>query len=321
MSDAKSKKDLIPKQGDMMFPILRIMLRISKRDNEEFIPNKKIFSELTKEMNISPIAQSIHYDNDPSRPKIAYNYFEFALNRLRTAELIDRSVASHCKLTPNGKSFTEKYKGIENPDHKDIFALPEYKDNQKKQRKTKKKEEELGEQNTNVLDQINKSVEEYNNNVKEQLRNYLFSDGSEGAYRLEDIVMKLLKKMGYGRDDDDDESYVTQRSHDDGVDGVIYQDVLGVSKIYYQVKRYNSDIQESQIRDFIGTLGTYFSTNKGIFITTSKFTKGAKKAAKRGDIRLIDGDQLLELLFKYHVLIEEERTLPIYRLKKDEDDD
>lgn len=311
----------IPKEGNMMFPILRIMLKISKENNEEAIPNKKIFSELVKKMNISPIALSKRYHDDPHNELIAPNYFAFALNKLRMAGLIDRSLKAHSKLTTNGKNFTEKYKDVENPDHKDIFALPEYKKNQKNLSKAKQKEEELDEQNTNVMDQVRKSVDEYNANVREQLKNYLFSDGSEGAYRLESIVMKLLKKMGYGLGADDDVSYVTKKSHDNGVDGVIYQDVLGVSKIFYQVKRYSHKIQPDQIRSFIETLRSNFSTNKGIFITTSKFTSGARKAAKGGDIRLIDGDQLLDLLFKYHVLIEEKENLPIYRFVKNEDDD
>ena len=68
---------------------------------------------------------------------------------------------------------------------------------------------------------------------------------------------------------------------------------------------------------FFGFVGL----NKGIFITTSNFAPAAKDAAKKGDIRLIDGDQLLDLLFKYHVLIEEEENLPIYRFVKDEEDD
>ena len=319
MSNSTSKNSSMPKQGAMMFPVLRIMLNLSKKDSEDFIPNDDIFSELIKEMYISPAALSKRYND--SKVKIVHNRFEFALKDLRKAELIDRSVDAHCKLTSSGKSFIEKYKGVKKPDHKDIFALPEYKKNQRKQRTAEKKEEELDEQNTNIMDQVRKSVKEYNANVREQLKNYLFSDGAEGAYRLESIVMKLLKKMGYGLGEDDEESYVTQKSHDGGVDGVIYQDILGISKIYYQVKRYNSDIQAEKVRSFIETLRDDFATNKGIFITTSNFAPAAKDAAKKGDIRLIDGDQLLDLLFKYHVLIEEEENLPIYRFVKDEEDD
>ena len=321
MSSAKSKDSSMPKQGEMMFPTLMIMLKTSKGNNGEFIPNKVIFSELVKKMNISKAALAKRYDDDPHKHLIAHTNFEFALNKLRTAELIDRSVRAHSKLTPKGKAFIEKYKNTKNPDHNDITNLPEYINNTQKQEKAEKKEEELDEQNTNVMDQVHKSIKEYNANVREQLKNYLFSDGSEGAYRLESIVMKLLKKMGYGLGEDDDESYVTQKSHDNGVDGVIYQDILGVSKIFYQVKRYSHKIQPDQIRSFIQTLRSNFSTNKGIFITTSEFTSGARKAAKSEDIRLIDGDQLLDLLFKYHVLIEEQESLPIYRFVKDEDDD
>ena len=89
MSNSTSKNSSMPKQGAMMFPVLRIMLNLSKKDSEDFIPNDDIFSELIKEMYISPAALSKRYND--SKVKIVHNRFEFALKDLRKAELIDRS--------------------------------------------------------------------------------------------------------------------------------------------------------------------------------------------------------------------------------------
>lgn len=292
--------DLIPKQRDMNYPVLETMLKLSKKNGGDFISNDVIFSKLIKKMKISSVALSKRYDDNPHKHLIVYNRFEFALNDLGKEGLIDRNVKTHSsKLTAKGTISIEKHKA--------------------KQAESEQEEQKLDEQNINVMDQLQKSVDEYNANVREKLKNYLFSDSSEGAYRLKVIVRELLKKMGYRLSEEDDESYVPQEFRDAGVDGVIYQDALGVSRIYYQVKRYSSSIQEGQIKEFIGTLKNDFSTDKGIFITTSKFTKGAREAVRTRDIRLIDGEQFLDLLFKYHVLIEED-SLPIYRLKKDEHD-
>jgi restriction system protein len=121
---------------------------------------------------------------------------------------------------------------------------------------------------------------------------------------LELITLVLLSKMGYG--DGSDSSFVHLGGPgDEGLDGVINQDSLGLQKIYLQAKRYQqgSNIGGPEIQAFMGALHGQ-GANGGVFITTSKFTKAAEDyVAKNMTTRivLIDGFELGRLLVKYEV--------------------
>jgi restriction system protein len=115
---------------------------------------------------------------------------------------------------------------------------------------------------------------------------------------LEKVVLRLLENMGYGEGD------VTGRSGDGGVDGFINEDKLGLDKIYFKSKRFdeNNSVSASMLRDFIGSLDVK-KVKKGVFITTSKFPKGAEDITKQTSksIILIDGEKLAKLMIEYNV--------------------
>jgi restriction system protein len=110
------------------------------------------------------------------------------------------------------------------------------------------------------------------------------------------------------------------RSGDDGVDGVIDQDVLGLDRIYIQAKRYatSNKIGPSAIRDFFGSLDRHKAA-KGLFVTTSSFSSSARETAdflsKR--IVLIDGEQLAKLMIRHDVGCRVEDTLAIKKIDED----
>jgi restriction system protein len=117
---------------------------------------------------------------------------------------------------------------------------------------------------------------------------------------FEQLVLDLLLAMGYGAD-----RSALQRvggSGDGGIDGVISLDRLGLEKVYVQAKRWQNSIGSPQIQTFMGALHLQ-SASKGVFITTSVFTKDAKEAAlrARGTIVLIDGAQLTSLMMDHGV--------------------
>lgn len=116
------------------------------------------------------------------------------------------------------------------------------------------------------------------------------------------MIVQLLLKMGYGHDGDS--GRVLGASGDDGVDGVINLDPLGVDQVYVQAKRYKTEnvVGSAAIRDFYGALGLK-DVSKGIFVTTSSFSKKASEtAAKLGArIVLIDGPKLAKLLQTYEI--------------------
>ncbi|MBK8868599.1 MAG: restriction endonuclease [Dermatophilaceae bacterium] len=134
---------------------------------------------------------------------------------------------------------------------------------------------------------------------------------------FEDLVIALLGKMGYGRAGTVER---TSASGDAGVDGIISQDPLGLDRIYVQAKRYAEDrtIDRPRIHEFAGAL-LGKQGDRGVFITTSRFTSGAVHEAERinARIELIDGRRLAELLVEYEVGVQTEETVTLYRLDED----
>ncbi|WP_315772297.1 MULTISPECIES: restriction endonuclease [unclassified Bradyrhizobium] len=136
---------------------------------------------------------------------------------------------------------------------------------------------------------------------------------------FEDLIVSLLLAMGYGGAAQDT-TRALGRSGDNGVDGVVDQDPLGVDQIYVQAKRYalGNNISAGEIRDFFGALNLK-KAQKGIFFTTSSFSPSAVQTAKNLSTRivLIDGEQLSNLMVKYGVGC---RTEEVLHLKKIDDD-
>lgn len=134
---------------------------------------------------------------------------------------------------------------------------------------------------------------------------------------FEDLVIKLLEEMGYGRAGSVER---TSASGDAGVDGIISQDPLGLDRIYVQAKRYAEDrsVDRPRIHEFAGAL-LGKQGDRGVFITTSRFTSGARDEADRinARIELIDGAQLADLLVTYGVGVQVEQTASLYRLDED----
>lgn len=134
---------------------------------------------------------------------------------------------------------------------------------------------------------------------------------------FERLVVKLLLAMGYGSGIDD-AGYVTQASNDGGIDGIIKEDQLGFSSIYIQAKRWDADrtIDRPEIQKFVGALQEK-NAKKGLFITTAKFTSGAKTSAEAAGIVLVDGMQLTKLMIKSNLGVSVEHTYEVKRLDTD----
>ena len=136
---------------------------------------------------------------------------------------------------------------------------------------------------------------------------------------FENLIVDLLLAMGYGGTSEDAARALGQ-SGDNGVDGVIDQDPLGVDQIYVQAKRYveGNNVGAGAIRDFFGALNLK-KAQKGIFFTTSTFSPSAKQTAKDLGMRivLIDGVQLSKLMIRYSIGCRDEEVL---YLKKVDDE-
>lgn len=134
---------------------------------------------------------------------------------------------------------------------------------------------------------------------------------------FEQLVVDLLLAMGYGGSRKE-AGRAIGRTADGGVDGVIEQDRLGLDVVYVQAKRWQSNVGSPEIRDFAGALGEN-KVSKGIFITTSGFSKEAAKSAEKAEKRIIriDGIQLAELLIDYNVGVAPGQSYQVKRLDLD----
>ena len=135
---------------------------------------------------------------------------------------------------------------------------------------------------------------------------------------FEKLVVELLVKMGYGGSFEDAAS-VTQYSHDEGIDGVIKEDKLGLDTIYIQAKRWDKGtVGRKEIQAFVGTINMKHAS-KGVFITTSTFTEEAKKCVKdvQSKIVLIDGEQLCKYMIEYNLGVSSRQVYEIKQIDSD----
>jgi restriction system protein len=152
-------------------------------------------------------------------------------------------------------------------------------------------EEMEGTQTKEIRLSPEEQIDEALRSIRESISEELLSEimGREPIF-FERLVIDLLRKMGYGIG----EGVHTAHSHDEGIDGIISLDVLGLQKVYLQAKRYARDnsIGRPALQAFVGALSVQ-DTQMGVFITTSCFTKGAKDYAQRLNqpLVLIDGGQ------------------------------
>lgn len=161
--------------------------------------------------------------------------------------------------------------------------------------------------------QIQRDIENYNTEVEADLLERIRE--AEPTF-FEHLVADLLTAMGY--QGPDGKVVVTPPTHDGGIDGTINQDPLGTSTVYYQAKRYQVDniVQRPAIEGFYGALSRVHA-DRGVFISTSSFSKGAQETAKGFSIVLIDGVQLTSLLLHYHVGVQPMRIDELFQIDED----
>lgn len=162
---------------------------------------------------------------------------------------------------------------------------------------------------------IYKSHKEHILNIKNQLLDCIKS--SDPAF-FEKIVVDLLLKMGYGWHSSL-AGHVTGGRGDGGIDGIIYEDKLGLDRIYIQAKRYKGNlVSPSDIRNFIGAMSLR-GARKGVFFTSSDFTAEATKQAGQAqgmNITLINGQLLCDYLVQHEMGIEKIVTYPVYEIDR-----
>jgi restriction system protein len=220
------------------------------------------------------------------------------------------------EISPFGRSLMERYpNGFT---RKEVESLPEWAEwkarwEEKKNKSASQSESVSAEAGLTPDELLDAALDELNESLARDLVQRIQALKPDA---LERIVLQLLHAMGYGASEE-----ALQHlggSGDEGVDGVINLDKLGLQKIYIQAKRYKdgSPITPTTIQAFVGALVSKRAVG-GVFITTSDFTKAAIEAASKSTLQLelINGARLGELLIQYRVGV---RTKELVKADLDE---
>ncbi len=162
------------------------------------------------------------------------------------------------------------------------------------------------------------SYDRIKQNVQSQILTTILSKQPQEFERL---VVKLLQAMGYGGEIKNS-GIVTKLSNDGGIDVIIKEDILGFNHISIQAKRYalDNNVGRNEVQSFVGAVaGT--PSKKGVFITTSDYTKGAMEYVESLNgsptIILINGQQLTEYIYDYGLGLQTEKVLKVMKMDTD----
>lgn len=164
----------------------------------------------------------------------------------------------------------------------------------------------------------NEKIEDAFSQLNESLASELQEQMAKmDPFRFEQLVVDLLFAMGYGGSREE-AAKITKKSNDEGIDGVINEDRLGLDVIYVQAKRWQATVGRKEIQSFVGALAGQQAT-KGVFITTSDFAQTAFDYAKsvQQKVILIDGTRLAELMIEHNIGVTTTRTISLKRIDSD----
>ena len=246
------------------------------------------------------------------------NRVGWARTYLKQAGLLQAPKRGVFLITQRGRKVLEQ-----NPAHIDVAFLDQFEEFREfRTRRRSKAEKPTGDPGEGPATESQSTPEDSLAFAYKNIRNALETDlldqvKSASASFFERLVVDLLVKMGYGGSRQD-AGRAIGRSGDGGIDGIIKEDRLGLDVIYLQAKRWDSTVGRPEIQRFAGALQGQ-RARKGVFITTSNFSKEAEEYASFIDTRiiLIDGDRLVSLMVDYNVGVS---TVGTYELKKVDSD-
>lgn len=251
----------------------------------------------------------------PSGQPMFVNRVGWVKTHLKKAGLIDYPQRGQFQITQRGLDVLK-----ESPKTIDMKYLNRFLDYQefRKVNKDIKEEEETVETPAQLTPEetIQNAYKEIRAGLADDLLDYVIK--SSPAF-FEKLVVELLVSMGYGGTQEN-AARAVGKSGDDGIDGIIDEDKLGLDSIYIQAKRYQREakIGVHFIRDFIGALQG-FKANKGVFLTTASFTKEAADFVSKVQSRvvLIDGQKLANLMIDHGIGVSTRMNYEIKQLDTD----
>jgi len=289
----------IPKFHETFIPILKSLENQGEVHSEDL--KRKVrdnsYSDLTPELLTQKMS---------SGGLLIINRIGWGISYLKQGKFVEQPRRAYVKITSKGLNALKSGKLT----YTDLKKDKDYLQHQdSKDRAKKEKSIEVTEKDYSPQDLIEDGFLSIKQNIKAELLERL---KNIDPFYFEKIILILLKRMGYG------EFVETKKTGDGGIDGIINQDQLGISKIYIQAKRYaENKVREKDIRNFIGAMSG--DTMNGVFVTTSTFDDAAVVKAREAHhkIILIDGFKLTELMFEFGVGVQTTNT---YEMKEVDDD-
>jgi restriction system protein len=300
---------MIPDFQSLMLPLLKLVSDKQEHKYRDLIENLASEFQVTDEERKELLASG--------NQAIFDNRVGWAKTYLKKARLLDSPKRATFVITQIGLDTLNK--NPERIDAKYLKQFPGFLDFQNTSRNENETEEEI-----TIVETYEQTPEENLDKAYQRIRKSLASELLNRVVDLsptffERLVVELLVKMGYGGSIKDAGKAIG-KSGDEGIDGTIKEDKLGLDIIYIQAKRWRPGnvVGRPELHKFVGALAGQ-GAKKGIFITTSNFTKEALEYTPKNETKivLIDGDQLAQLMIDYNLGC---TTQQIYELKKIDSD-
>ena len=297
----------IPKFQDFLYPFL---LQLKDKD----VSTKEMKEILTKHFGLS--------DEDCMLKTKGGSLYQlddrigWARQWLRRALFIEIPQKGIYRITRRGREYLDTHTDLRQTDLMEYPEYAEYAGSPQEKKSEKKEDAEPATEELTPTEQLEAAMKKIDDDLAADI---LQKAREMSPAKFEQLVLDLLLAMGYGGSNKD-LAKVTPISHDNGVDGIIPEDALGLDKIYIQAKRYKegAPVHKPEIQQFIGALSEQ-KASKGVFVTTSTFTQGARESVSKATskIVLIDGIALAKYMIDFNVGVSTRKTYEVKRIDTD----
>jgi Restriction endonuclease len=300
----------IPGYQDLMLPLLKLV-----SDGKEY-SLREIIERLAEEFNLSEENRNEFLPS--GRQRVFDNRVNWAKTYLLKAGLLESPKRGYIKISKVGKQFLADNPYLDKLTNKDLMQFESFREFISRGNEENVVSHidsgaptEISETPTEIIEQ---KIQEVNEALADELLRKI--ENSSPKF-FEKLVIDLLLKMGYGGSEKE-MAEVVGKSGDEGIDGTIKEDKLGLDVIYIQAKRWEGPVGRPEIQKFVGALAGK-KAKKGVFFTTSTFTDEAKDYVSHLEqkVVLIDGNKLADLMIKYNVGVSVERVIEIKRIDSD----
>jgi len=271
---------------------------------------------------VSQIAEHFHLTEDERREmlpsgttRVLDNRIGWAKSHITQAGLLASPRRAVTVITQRGHDVLKK-----NPERVDLRVLNEFEDYRVFRSRKKQEIEAAGGNEDNTTEEVppeellGNAFQKVRRQIEAELLSQVMANPPEF---LEQVVVDLVVAMGYGGSRKD-AGEALGKTGDEGIDGIIKEDPLGLDTIYLQAKRWEGTVGRPEIQKFAGALQGQ-RAKKGIFITTSSFSGEAVEYVQRIDskIILIDGVRLTKLMFDHGIGVTIASTYQVKKIDSD----